>query len=121
MSSLKDRLAALSADTILAQLSAARALLAKGWCQGTAARNVHGHTVPYTDSHAVAFCVNGAMIRAGAFDLDHDKGAFKYVLAAGNFGNAPYLANWNDSSRRRHADILALMDHAVEMRRAELI
>lgn len=108
---------------MLETLRQARALLAQGWCQGSAAQFEPGQSVTYASPRARAWCVLGACWRL----LDHDHETEWDVLAKLSFarhGNESLQALrdratvWNDAPCRTQADVLARFDDAI--RRLEL-
>lgn len=55
------------------KLIAARALIERGWCQGTYARNKNGYSVEFDSPQATQFCIMGALNRVGLNIEDYRK------------------------------------------------
>ena len=100
--------------TELEHLNEIRELLAKGWTQVALARDQRGHDVSVMSENAVSFCVVGAMRRssrglARLWSIHH---------ALRELTNGTISA-WNDDPTRTHAQVLALIDRAIEIAEAE--
>ena len=101
----------------MASLADLRALLARpeAWLHKGAARDADGREVAYHHADAVAFCLASAAYRV---DLEASEEAALRRLVPGGM-----LGLWNDwetvdpkagARRRTHAEVLALIDRAVE-------
>ena len=95
-------------------LEAAAAIVKQGWCQCTAAKDIHGDGVDPTSRHAVAWCASGAIQRAagvyfgyGDRGLEHELAeealeAFNDFLHSQKNVPEEYQAfQWNDHQYRR--------------------
>lgn len=80
------------------------------WTKGSYARNAKGLSV-YSDSHdAQSFCLIGAASRCST---DHGvTGAV--ILRMQRACPIPILSRFNDDPRTTHADVLAVIDRAIE-------
>jgi hypothetical protein len=99
--------------TALEALIKARAEIAEParWCQGAYARNSNGDQVCVGEEEACKFCGFGAIIRVtGSAEWS------PVVLAASDFldgaGRGLFIT-WQDSKRRKHADVMARFDRAI--------
>ena len=97
--------------TTLEILTAARALVARGWCQNASARDTNDCDVHYLSPSAVRFCMSGALAVATANNFEFDK--------AKNYIGVGFIPYWNDAPERTQADVLAAFDAAVELARKE--
>ena len=80
------------------------------WTTGTWGKDARGHDVGYLSPHAVCFCAEGALYRAGGFDLG-DVAATCAEAMAGH-----RLTLYNDH-QGREATICLLLDTAADLRR----
>jgi hypothetical protein len=97
-------------DEATALLIRARALLERGWCRRTAARNFFGFAVgPYSD-RATSWCAGGALdaARLSASDLVLRRARNRLIAAIG--GEA--LATFNDLQKTVEP-VLAAFDKAI--------
>ena len=95
-------------ETVKEVLVKARALIAKGWCQGAVSRSGDGTEVPHLSDLACSWCIVGAVCAVGktsAPALD----ALRRVTGVRN----GYLDNWNDAPERTQADVLAAFDETI--------
>lgn len=95
--------------TALQVLRKARALVAKGWCQGATARGRSGKPVDDESRSAVEFCVVGALWRVAGGDFVpriRARGALKQVV-----GDS--LISFNDAPGRKKATVLRAFDRAI--------
>lgn len=93
-------------------LRKARALVAKGWTQGTYARSKSGRPVKHLGRAAARFCAIGALDVAAHSSGDR----FTYSDARDALRQAVgvhLLPEWNDESGRTKADVLAAFDRAI--------
>lgn len=88
------------------------------WTQGVLARDATGAEVGYDDDTATCWCVDGAVtLAADEGDGRNDPSwsaaweALKEV-APGDWNVA--LIDWNDAPGRTQAEVLALLDRAIE-------
>ena len=98
--------------TTYAILVRARALLARGWCQGARARDADGKPVSHKSPRAAAWCATGACDAAG----DGDGGAVDdalNILAYYVGGTTCSIVTWNDGRHRTQAQILVAFDEAI--------
>ncbi len=104
----------------VAVLRAARRLLADPavWVQGTAAVNPAGEPVAFDDPTACAFCAVAAVARAAAAlgapdDVEWAATEALEAAAALLHGQPPQVVN--DAAATSHAEVLALLDAAVDV------
>lgn len=91
-------------------LIAARALIVKGWCRGTAAKNARNAAVPVDDPTASKFCAIGAVRCVAGFI-----GANGAIMALCDFVPAGVgLTTFNDSKRNKR-DVLRIFDKAIAL------
>lgn len=116
-------------------LQAARSKLEGHWCQNTAARNKHGE--PCAIACGVNFCAFGALVVA---TLDGEPGsqlkdnavsqALTYLntvvrdvggvpLVPDNGSGASQIIYYNDTPGRTEAEVLAMLDKAIERAKKE--
>lgn len=88
-----------------AVLVAARALVAKGWCQDVYARDADGREVDPKSSNAVAWCALGAL-RAVS-------GRWQNTIRLVELGLKMGLTNFNDEPGCTQERVLALYDEAI--------
>jgi hypothetical protein len=121
-------------------LTQARAVIERGWCQGSFARDAQGQPIKATDPLAETFCIRGATrviapndddVRARAHrhledviialtdgDCDSIKGENQKLRVAFNLGQlklTDILASYNDDTSRTQAEILAVFDAAIKL------
>lgn len=96
-------------------LSRARELLEDPirWTKGDWARRPDGTGVSFRDEHAVRFCLGGAVRLVAGRDDDPKLDAI--VLLDRLTGG--HLPRFNDAETTTHADMLALIDKAIEVAR----
>jgi hypothetical protein len=87
------------------------------WTQGEAAKRTDGREVSPEDPWAVCWCVMGGVSRVtkGHDTMDWYNGAIGAIsdtLKSNGFTNG--IAAWNDDKRRTHADVIAILDLAIE-------
>lgn len=98
--------------TPLTLLQNTRALIVRGWNQGTFAQNAKGEAVTSGDPEACSWCLIGALGTAAkdhetAFDRAYD--ILRKLMPIGSYS----LSLWNDLPGRTQADVLALIDRAI--------
>lgn len=90
------------------------------WHRGSFARDAQGHAVAYHAPTACAWCIAGAVLHCADAFADRPWGldALKFLtlvrVGMTSLDPAGHLAGWNDQSDRQHADVLALLDAAIE-------
>jgi hypothetical protein len=82
------------------------------WTQGVLAKDANGAPVSCDSDRASCWCFVGASFGAKIAPLE-----VAYLAEA----MSPYAhwATWNDAPERTHADVLDLIDRAIEIARAE--
>lgn len=109
--------------TVLEELMEARALIAKGWVQGTMATQTGS---PWDGLRFTAYCMLGALEKAHGgivayrkMDQSHYEPVV-HALAAGlpadfyGVGNPPgFIVTFNDSTGRTQQEVLAVFDRAI--------
>lgn len=99
-------------------LTAARDLVARGWCQGTMARTRHGCPTAWTLPDAASFCSVGAVqAAAGASEGESVYEAFEFFADVIDRARIP---KWNDAPGRTQAEVVAAFDRAIELAKAEV-
>jgi hypothetical protein len=113
--------------TAAAMVIEARGLVARGWCQGTHARDRRGLEVPAWSSEARSWSLLGALLaswhRHEAHTLEADINA--HLADAEALGGATEvlgetlgtasLERWNDHPQRAAADVLEALDRALRL------
>lgn len=91
-------------------LIAARALIAKGWCRGTAAKDKANRPVPVGDPAACKFCSVGALWRVSPHEL---YGVFDTTTKLlSSLTPDQNIAGFNDSKRNKR-DVLRIFDKVI--------
>lgn len=114
-------------SSTLFHLRALRTLLERrhSWTQGCSARNQIGEPVPSDDPDAVSWCIFGASRRV-TFNPDlehlyrHDGWIGLHDALQRAIKDLKIFGNYIDYNERRfteHKDILALVNHAIELER----
>lgn len=106
-------------------LNEARALLARGWCQGMGARDDRGRQTWVLNPHAARYCLTGA-VRKAAWQVawrDTERGISRYNGRQQDLEHESYthlqrftrmeVAAWNDQPKRQQAEVLTLLDQAI--------
>ncbi len=93
-------------------LKGARKLLERrgAWVQYAAAVDGSGMLVGPMDSHAMRFCLVGAVTRAAGVNVDAAiiaQRKLRRVLAP------EHVTHWNDATGRRKHQVLAVLDEAI--------
>jgi hypothetical protein len=91
----------------LAVLTAARALVERGWTQGEYARHKNGRPIGPAEPNAVCWCATGAIMATGK-SLAADLAVYHLGDALGDS-----VLRWNDTPGRTQAEVLALFDRAI--------
>lgn len=99
-------------------LTTARALIAKGWCKDSQARDADGLEVLPNDPSAKKFCVLGALDRCCVNNAE-GLGSFRAAqeLIREQIGTRS-ITEWNDNPRRRKREVLAVFDEAITRARS---
>jgi len=95
-------------------LQEARALLARGWCQGYFAKDEAGHNVTENDPGAVCWCAVGATLRAAHVLRFDNSEALLALRVLGAEIRSWVIPNWNDAEGRTKEEVLAAFDRAIE-------
>ena len=108
--------------TLRDNLKAVRALIAKGWTQDWYARDRDGESVAPHDSAATCYCLTGAVFaiqKGSSLDTNGRRderedlhAALRATLRDNNSSNS--LTDFNDAKGRTRAEVLALIDRAIE-------
>jgi hypothetical protein len=112
--------------TAAAMVSEARRLVAGGWCQGAHARDEAGLEVPSWSEEARSWSLLGALLASWHRQDSQDNGDIVAHLtdahalgeateALGEVVGTAALDGWNDDPDRTRADVLAVLDSAVEL------
>lgn len=85
--------------------------VARGWAQGTSARNALGESVRAEDETAVCWCALGA-IAAAVFTLTgarhHYDNTQSVVFALRGALKLDFVGEWNDAQERTAKDVIAV-------------
>lgn len=101
--------------TILENLEETKKLLSDPgrWCQGAAALNSEGRFVSPIEKYAVSWCLIGALRKTA-----HLCGLGEVVTETTDFIRKEvlyrFISGFNDDPRTSHADVLNLLDRAIE-------
>ena len=107
-------------NTELEHLKKMRALLANGWTQYVVARDNNGDPVEPNSPDATYFCLIGASNRVAPSHEIGRRALRRMVVAIlEQTGSLINLSKWNDDPKRTHAEVLALVDRAIEIAEAE--
>lgn len=114
---------------ITPMLRRARALLQRGWCQGSFGRDIQGRPLGSIFlCYAVDRCLEGALYQAAAdltrssvgdlsleaFGLYNEATDYLRALLTDRGESNAWLAMWNDRKGRTQEDVLRLLDRALE-------
>lgn len=105
-------------NTTVKFLTKARAVIERGWCQGSFARDAQGQPIESTDPLAETFCIRGATRAVAPIDDDERVRAHRHledVIIALTDGGYDSLARYNDVPGRTQAEILAVFDAAIKL------
>ena len=102
-------------------LEQARALIERGWTQGTAARNSNGDHVSATSRHACEWCATGALyaiyetIPNWRDNRRTDEAAIliRAAIPKGSNDFHETIVSFNDAIETTKADMLAVFDEAI--------
>ena len=96
-------------------LREARELIAEPdrWVKGTQAETAEGLSVDYNDPAACGRCA-AAAIAAVSPTLEDRFTAFRALADALKFKEPRRIVAWNNAKRRRHSDVMAAFDRAIE-------
>lgn len=107
------------AMTALAVLVRARAILAEpsSWTKGAYARKSKRAkaSVAARDSHAVCWCLEGALVKA-FWDIRAEGVDASWPATKGSIdlpGGYTSVTNWNDRYDTRHRDVLRVLDRSI--------
>lgn len=106
----------------LEDLKAIRELLSvpERWTQGTGARNELGYKVAISNDQAVCWCIDGAAVKVTTRGGGGGGSILRYEALVQAFAYIhPDFVWWNDAPERTHAEVLALLDKAIDIARAE--
>lgn len=99
-------------------LIALKTLLAEpsSWTKGKPARNAEGNRIAPTSDNAVCWCLLGAIYRITYYDHN----LFTVICGIMNrLVNSLGLSTYNDDPTTTHADILKLIDTAIEQQKSK--
>lgn len=105
-------------NTTVKFLTKARAVIERGWCQGSFARDAQGQPIEATDPLAETFCIRGATRAVAPNDDDVRARAHRHledVIIALTDGDCDSIASYNDDTSRTQAEILAVFDAAIKL------
>jgi hypothetical protein len=99
-------------------LQQARKLVARGWCQGSDARDSNGAGVEPWDPQAASWSLLGALVAAVELEAAASGEIPLSELAAAlnplaDLVDTDSLAAWNDKPDRSQAEVVAVLDRAV--------
>lgn len=93
-------------------LKRARALVERGWCQGTYSRDERG-VASLSKSQDCSWCSVGALDTAAGSDSDKYLAAYDELATAITPGGDVGVVKWNDAPGRTQAEVLAMFDRAI--------
>ena len=100
-------------------LEDAISLLKRGWTQHTMARDKNELPVPLTNRDACQWCLVGALAKAGgAADYKTDDQHRSILNQLRAMTGEDYVSTWNDIEFRTQADVLALLNKALEQEKS---
>jgi hypothetical protein len=99
------------------KLREARALIERGWTQGSSARTETGDPIGVSSKCAAQWCILGAVC-ATADGMEDEIKALD-TLEGVTDARPGYIAEWNDAPERTQADVLAAFDRAIELAEQE--
>lgn len=99
-------------------LQQTRKLVAKGWCQGSDARDSHGASLQPWDGRAVSWSLLGALVAAveresaasGEIPIEELAAALSPLA---DLVDTDSLVAWNDDPRRSQAEVVGTLDRAA--------
>jgi len=104
----------LSVPAVKRCLIKARALLAKGWMQGSMAALSNGEICAARDPRAAFFCLRGAVDCATNYKYDLATGCIEALYEIVEKTDKYIgLVGWNDMPSRTQAEVLTLFDDAI--------
>lgn len=122
MATAKQQVALTEAKLVVDLLTKARALIIKGWCQGTDAQDKDGTEVDFDSHTAVKFCAMGAMVRVTRIKGRPFPTAEKlktkmlvFVEEAIGIVEVEDLSSWNDDDNRKKPQVVAGFAKAVKL------
>jgi len=104
---------------VVSILQEAKALLAKGWCQGKDAEDTNGKKVHWKTQTAARFCMIGAIYRVNlshknTFSIDFYQAVGLVEKAIVLEGYEPlHITDWNDLADTTQGNVLSVMDRAI--------
>lgn len=98
-------------------LTDARDYIECGWTQETDARDVYGYECSPDDPAAQCWCLSGALIMAAHGDDLLYCRAVDYLKDELALPEDVLIVDWNDVATRTQADVLELLDRAIERSR----
>lgn len=104
-------------NSVHSTLLAVRELIAvpERWVKGDWARSASGRDVFWGSEKAVCWCIRGAVNLVEQYSPSNSyRAQEKLALMATGKSELMALAEWNDAPQRTHADVLALLDRALE-------
>lgn len=105
---------------IVPYLEKIRELIAQGWCQWTNAQDARGGAINHYSKEAVAWCLGGAIRRAGEsfpnFDFEDVHQVRFHLEKITGHDNLNY---WNDYEARSQAQVIELIDRAIASAKAD--
>ena len=101
-------------------LQETRKLVARGWCQGSDARDSQGASVQPWDGQAASWSLLGALVAAVEHEAEVSGEMPLEELAAvlspfADLVDVDSLAAWNDDPGRSQAEVVSVLDRAARM------
>lgn len=99
-----------------------------GWTQGANARDANWNLVPPTDESACRWCLIGSVYRSVGYssyspnrdcELQLKDSTRVFSLLEGIIGRELVLSSWNDDVDRTQADVLNLLNEALEKEKSK--
>lgn len=108
----------MAATTVLEALEQARKLISerKHWTQRTYARTAYGRPLDNPrDWRACKWCLDGALIK-----VTNETGPYNAIWDILNRLTGPYVTPIGYNDAHTHAEVIALLDRAIEAERAKV-
>ena len=105
---------------LLTDLLAVRELLSvpERWNKGFGARNSKGEAVSSLSPTACAWCLKGACAQVTGIEYSVVGDRFDRLIVSIRMVCGYFVSDFNDAPGRTHAEVLALIDKAIETERA---
>jgi hypothetical protein len=89
----------------------AKAIIERGWCQGTYAIDNDGHPVDFDSQKAVAWCIRGATCLIAPDGYHNRYGAHELIKSI----TITPISQWNDEPGRTKEEVLDVLTQAIAL------